>query len=187
MFEPQFSQQRESLVNQLKKLLDRFSNAEPTEKAQILKQATYLKDAITICNWMNELDVEIYLSKSEWGMAKVSALRPLLDLAMRSALELVIYLTSASQSKVEFDKQKHHKLCLQLAQAGANYKDTLVGRTYSHSTTNHDVGVVEGEVVDETDTKSPNGKPDNQEDSFEKIAEDLLKAKSFEEMMRMMF
>jgi hypothetical protein len=186
-FNSSFATKKNTLQSVLRNVLAGGSNSSPAEKQDIKIRAGQVLFAITICDWINEIEMENHLFQSEWKPELTTKLQPLLVELRWKAVGAIDYLVSIGQRQQVLDNTKLNQLLVNLAQSGANYLDTQRGKVYNSGSANPNQ-VWEGELVDDytqttTASTDQSRKDPVEEDSFEKIAQDFLGVRSFEDLL----
>jgi hypothetical protein len=186
-FNSSFATKKNTLQSVLRNVLAGGSNSSPAEKQDIKIRAGQVLFAITICDWINEIEMENHLFQSEWKPELTTKLQPLLVELRWKAVGAIDYLVSIGQRQQVLDNTKLNQLLFNLAQSGAKYLDTQRGKVYNSGSANPNQ-VWEGELVDDytqttTASTDQSRKDPVEEDSFEKIAQDFLGVRSFEDLL----
>jgi hypothetical protein len=186
-FNTGFSTKKTQLKSAMANVLNEATNASVDVKRQVKAKASQLANAIIICDWITEIEMEFHLFKSTWEPSLQVVLQPLLVELRIQATNVITYLELVGTGQQILDITKRKQCFINLAQAGANYLDTQRGQVFN-STSSNPNQVWEGEIVDEyTQTTTPtSNQPKSsptEEDSFEKIAQDFLGVRSFEDLL----
>jgi hypothetical protein len=189
-FNTGFSTKKTQLKTVLANVLNVSSDSSQAMKLQVKAKASQVAFAITICDWLTEIEMEFHLFNNTWEPSLQVALQPLLVELRTQATTTITYLELVGTGQQTLDINKRKQCFINLAQAGANYIDTQKGQVYNSASSNPNQ-VWEGEVVDnytQTTTPATNQpkNPPKEEDSFEKIARDFFGAGSFEDAIGML-